>query len=216
MWRVLSLRRTGMVRARSESAMIRRPLDTDLCRAAPRRGERGVTLIELAIVVTIIGILAVLAVVGYTRMIRASKITEATEMVNAIKLAQEQYHAETGAYANVSASLATGDLYPAATPGAFKTVCGAQCPTCADPDAWKRLPVHTSGALLYGYATVAGAQGAALPATPIAAVTLPAASAMTSDWFIVVAKGDQDGNGVFATVMGVSWTRDLFIDKDTE
>lgn len=180
------------------------------------RAQRGLTLVELAVVVTIIGILAVLAVAGYSRLIRASKVTEATEMVNAIKLAQEQYHAETGSYANVSASLNNGDLYPAATPGAFKTVWGGTCSTCSDPDAWKKLPVHASGALLYAYATVAGAQGAALPATPIAAITLPAASAMTSDWFIVVAKGDQDGNGVFATVMGVSWTRDLFVDKDTE
>lgn len=181
-----------------------------------RSGQRGLTLIELAVVVTIIGILSVLAMVGYQRFIKASKITEATEMVNAIKLAQEQYHAETGSYANVSASLNVGDLYPAATPGAFKTVWGGTCATCSDTNAWKRLPVHASGALLYGYATVSGAVGAALPASPIASVTFPASSAMTSDWFVVVARGDQDGNGVFATVMGVSWTRDLFTDKDTE
>ncbi len=185
-------------------------------RTARRAGRAGFTLIELAVVVTIIGILALLAVAGYTRLIRASHVTEATEMVNAIKLAQEQYHAETGSYANISASLNVGDLYPAATPGAFKTIWGGTCASCPDPDAWKRLPVHATGALLYGYATVAGAQGAALPATPISQVTLPAASAMTSDWFIVVGRGDQDGNGVFATVMGVSWTRDLFVDKDTE
>jgi type IV pilus assembly protein PilA len=185
-------------------------------RSRYRASKRGFTLIELAVVVTIIGILALLAVAGYSRLIKASHITEATEMVNAIKLAQEQYHAETGSYANVSASLNVGDTYPAATPGQFKTVWGGTCSTCSDPDAWKRLPVHASGALLYGYATVAGPQGAALPATPISSITLPAASAMTSDWFIIVAKGDQDGNGVFATVMGVSWTRDLFTDKDTE
>lgn len=181
-----------------------------------RASQRGLTLVELAVVVTIIGILSVLAVVGYTRYIRAAKISEATEMVNVIKLAQEQYHAETGSYANVSASLGVGDLYPAATPGAFKTVWGGTCATCPDTDAWKRLPVHASGPVLYGYATVAGAQGANLPASPIAGITFPAANAMTSDWFVVVAKGDQDGNGVFATVMGVSWTRDLFLDKDTE
>ena len=181
-----------------------------------RRSRRGFTLVELAVVVTIIGILAVLAVAGFTRMIKASHISEATEMVNAIKLAQEQYHAEAGSYANVSNSLNPGDLYPAATPGRFKTAWGGLCATCADTSAWKRLPVHSDGPLLYGYATVSGAQGAALPAVPVAGMTFPAANTLTSDWFVVVARGDQDGNSVFASVVGVSWQRDLFIDKDSE
>jgi hypothetical protein len=150
-------------------------------------------------------------------MVKSSHISEATEMVNAIKLAQEQFHAETGAYSNVSASLDPGDLYPAATPGMFKTSWGGTCATCAaGTDAWKRMPVHADGPLLYGYATVAGAQGAALPAAPAPGMTFPATAALTSDWFVVVARGDQDGNSVFSTVVGVSWQRELFIDKDTE
>ena len=185
-------------------------------RSSRRRSQGGVTLIELSVVVAIIGILAFLAVAGYRTLVRSSHISEATEMVNAIKLAQEQFHAETGAYANVSASLDPGDLYPAATPGKFKTAWGGVCATCPDTSAWKRMPVHADGPLLYGYATVAGAQGAALPAAPVAAVTFPAANALTSDWFVVVARGDQDGNSIFSTVVGVSWQRDLFIDKDAE
>ena len=181
-----------------------------------RRARRGFTLVELMVVVTIISILAFLAVAGYSRMVKSSHISEATEMVNAIKLAQEQFHAETGSYSNISASLNPGDLYPAATPGSFKTSWGAVCATCSDTTAWQRLPVHASGPLLYGYATVAGAQGAALPGVPVTGMTFPAANALTSDWFVVVARGDQDGNGIFATVVGVSWQRDLFIDKDSE
>src|SRR5678809_1305540 len=76
------------------------------------RRARGFTLVELAVVVTIIGILAMLAVAGYRRLVTSSHTTEATEMVNAIKVAQESYHAETGQYANVSAGLGLGSLYP--------------------------------------------------------------------------------------------------------
>src|SRR4051794_32636669 len=115
------------------------------------RRARGFTLVELAVVVTIIGILAVLAVAGYRRLITSSHTTEATEMVNAIKVAQETYHAETGQYANVSAGLGLGNLYPAATPVTTSAVVwGGTCGTCSDPAAWQKFPVHASGAMRFG------------------------------------------------------------------
>jgi type IV pilus assembly protein PilA len=181
------------------------------------RRERGFTLVELAVVVTIIGILAVLAVAGYRRLVTSSHTTEATEMVNAIKVAQETYHAETGQYANVSAGLGLGNLYPAATPVMASAVAwGGTCATCPDPAAWQKLPVKASGPMRFGYATMAGALSTALPAAPVAAVTFPANTALTGDWFVVNAMGDMDGNNVYCSVVGVSWQRDLYIDKDGE
>ena len=73
-------------------------------RQRDRRRSEGFTLVELAVVVTIVGVLAVLAVVGYRRLITSAHLTEATGMVNGIRVAQESYHAETGVYATIGTS----------------------------------------------------------------------------------------------------------------
>ena len=183
----------------------------------PRLHLRGFTLVELAVVVTIIGILAVLAVAGYKKLVTSSKNTEATEMVNAIKVAQESYHAETGQYANISSALGLGSLYPQATPNTTTgTVWGGACTVCADPTAWQKLPVHASGAMRFGYATMAGPMSQALPPPPVSTVTFPSNSQLTGDWYVISAMGDTDANGIYCTVVGVSWQKDLYIDKDGE
>ncbi len=182
-----------------------------------RRSTRGFTLVELAVVVTIIGILAMLAVAGYRKLVTSSHATEATEMVNAIKVAQETNHAETGQYANISSGLGLGNLYPLATPTSkLATAWGGACGSCADTTAWNKLPVHASGPVRFGYATVSGAVGAALPTSPVAGMTFPAANQLTSDWFVVSAMGDMDGNNVYCTVVGVSWQRELYVDQEGE
>ncbi len=182
-----------------------------------RTASRGFTLVELAVVVAIIGILAVLAVAGYRRLVTSSHTTEATEMVNAIKVAQETYHAETGQYANISASLGLGSLYPQATPDSkTATAWGGTCSVCTDQTGWQKLPVHASGPVRFGYATMAGTVAQPLPAAPVAAVTFPTNTQLTGDWYVVSAMGDMDGNSVYCTVVGVSWQRDLYVDKDGE
>lgn len=179
--------------------------------------SRGFTLVELAVVVTIIGILAVLAVAGYRKLVTSSHTTEATEMVNAIKVAQETYHAETGQYANISASLGLGSLYPQATPTSTSaTAWGATCSVCLDQQGWQKLPVHASGVVRFGYATVAGTVAQQLPAPPVANVTFPTNAQLSGDWFVISAMGDMDGNNVYCTVVGVSWQRELYVDKDGE
>src|ERR1700722_10652837 len=78
------------------------------------RRSPGFTLIELMIVVVIVGILATLAVVGYRKLVQSSHVSEATGMVQSIRVAQESYHSETQQYANVSNDLQS--YYPLAVP----------------------------------------------------------------------------------------------------
>jgi prepilin-type N-terminal cleavage/methylation domain-containing protein len=117
------------------------------------RSARGFSLIEMMATVVIVGILATVAVVGYKRWVRSAKVAEANSIITGIAAAQETYKAETGVYLNVSGTL--DNLYPAQTPGAFKTEWGGPCSTCLTP--WSRLSFQPHGAVTYGYATVASA-----------------------------------------------------------
>jgi prepilin-type N-terminal cleavage/methylation domain-containing protein len=61
--------------------------------------KKGVTLIELLIVIAIIGILAVIAVPAYIGQQRNAARTEAYSNLDNLRLLEEQYFAENGRYA---------------------------------------------------------------------------------------------------------------------
>jgi type IV pilus assembly protein PilA len=185
------------------------------------RAGRGFTLIELMIVVAIVAILAVLAVVGYRKLVLSAHTSEATEMIQAIRTAQEAYHAETQIYVSTAPTPVTG-LYPNAAPNNMKTgwgggISGPCLPPAASVNCWSVLPLHVDSAVMYGYATVGGAAGTPLPALPLingATIAVPPTTPM--DWYIIGAVGDVDNNGSKTTVIGTSITNDLFIDNEGE
>jgi type IV pilus assembly protein PilA len=180
--------------------------------------RRGFTLIELMIVVVIVAVLATLAVVGYRKMILASHVSEATGMVQSIRVAQEEYFSETRQYANISTSLTT--YYPQGNPSytvgvtAWGAACGGACTANMD---WSMLPVHVDGPVMFGYATVAGPPGQAPAPASVTVngktVTFP--SSPQTDWFIVAATCDLDGNGTPNTsVYTTSWQNSVLIDHE--
>jgi type IV pilus assembly protein PilA len=190
-----------------------------------RHATRAFTLVEMMIVVAIVSILAMLAVVGYRKLIMSAHTTEATQMVQSIRTAQEAYHAETQTYVSTTTSLtATGGLFPAWNPG-HKTAWGgpAMIGPCNPPTAsitcWSALPIHVDSALMFSYGTIGGVAGsAAFPTLPTingATIGLPAATP-AADWYFISAVGDTDANNVSCTVIGTSFTNDLFVDKDGE
>jgi type IV pilus assembly protein PilA len=174
---------------------------------------RGFTLVELMIVVAIVGVLATLAVVGYRKLVNSSHTAEATHVIQAIRVAQESYHAEAGTYASISSSLT--NFCPSGHAPATKVPWE---PGCGAGDVkWSALSVQTDGPVLFGYATMAGRAGATLPALPSGmGTTPPLGGAPSTDWFIVSAQADIDNNSVPCTVIGASWTNALFIDRDGE
>ncbi len=179
-----------------------------------RARESAFTLIEMMIVVVIVGVLATLAVVGYRKIIQSSHVSEATNTVQSIRVAQEAYHAETQQYANVSLDIVTS-WYPSATPTrTLVSMWGGPCATCTQPTGWSTLPLHIDGPVMFGYATKAGAATDpipnALPAGMTATLTQP-----TTDWFVVAATCDIDGNGTPNTsVLTTSWSNQVITSNE--
>jgi type IV pilus assembly protein PilA len=200
--------------------------------------QAGFTLVELMIVVVIVGVLAVIAVVGFRKLVGQAHTTEATQMVQAIRVAQESFHAETGSYADISASLCVSgvtcpDFYPQAslgvtTVGDFKAPWGVHCTTCTFAATWDQLPVHTQGAVLYGYSTIAGTASTAHSLASTNGVTVPSPllvgsgssqisvsssfpNGVPSDWYLISAVGDEDSDAQPCVVLGSSFTADLAV-----
>jgi prepilin-type N-terminal cleavage/methylation domain-containing protein len=182
-------------------------------RAKPR--PRGFTLIEMMIVVVIVGIHATLAVVGYRRLITSSHVSEAMNMVQSIRVAQEGYQSDTMQYANISHSLTS--YYPQASPtGQLMTAWGAPCSTqCQSNMDWSMLPLHVDGPVLFGYATVAGGPTVApVPASvTVDGQPLVFPATPTTGWYIIAANCDLDGRGApNTTVYTTSWANQVYVD----
>jgi type IV pilus assembly protein PilA len=186
-------------------------------RRRARLHARGFTLIELSVVVVVVGILAVLAILGYRRYTATARSAEAKHVTSGIRMAQEAYKTEKGIYAAVSSN--DTSYYPAATPGKFVTAWGGPCGNCAsgDPNGWKRLAVSPGEPVMFGYATVAnigGVGGGVGVGAPMIAGVMPLAA--TDPFYVTVAWGDTDGNGIPCKVLSYSTSNVLVVQSEGE
>ncbi len=184
-----------------------------------KRHTRGFTLVELMIVVVIVGVLATLAVVGYRKLVQSSHVSEATGMVQNIRVAQEAYHSETQQYANVSSDT-TSSWYPAASVYQRVTAWGAPCTKCTAVD-WSMLPLHVDGPVLFGYETTAGSANTQMNPASVTingsnVISFSAAgTASATDWYFIAAEADLDGDtSTHTDVYGTSQTNQLFVSNE--
>jgi type IV pilus assembly protein PilE len=78
--------------------------------------QKGITLIELMIVVAIIGILVSVAYPAYTQQVQKSRRADCTGALAGLANAMERYFTANNTYVGASLGNATGNIYPAVCP----------------------------------------------------------------------------------------------------
>ncbi len=146
-----------------------------------RAQQRGMTLIELMIVVVILSVLSLVAMSAYERYIYSARNAEAVQMLGAVRVAQETYFESFGQYCGSS----TVAVWPTSVPFSVKL----PWDTPPEGNAWRDLGLKTPGQVWFQYQLSAGAKNGS------SSIFLDT----TKPWFWARAVGDFDGNGAQST-----------------
>jgi len=176
-----------------------------------RTAERGFTMAELMAVVAIVGILSLVATTSYRKFVLHSKTAEVLTMFANIKVAEEAYKDETFQYLGPSGKTLV-DYYPANNkPGQQKMNFAGGGTGAKD---WQTLAVQGNAPVLFVYALAAGSATDPVPSlgSEITVTNWPATIA--APWYVVKAKADLGGNGVFTVFAASSFSGDLYSAND--
>lgn len=176
-----------------------------------RDRSAGFSLMELMTVVVIVGVLSALAVPTFSNYIYKSRATEATEFLGVIRLREEAYRSEFGAYCPTLtdaqnpmdvASLDTkANLVP--DPSTTQREVKPFNPTTE----WRQLGARPSGMVRFGYGVAAGPP-TNLPPVALGFQTRP------DFWFVARAMGDLDADGEYVIFETYSASKGIYIGDD--
>ncbi len=162
--------------------------------------SRGMTLIELMIVVVIVGVLSVLAVTGYRKYTLQARNAEAHNFLGVIRASQEAYYQAFGRYCGTVAE----QVWPAEMPAQQKLDWGQPA------GAWRDLGVKSPGQVWFQYGLKAG-----LAADAVDGAAFPGGQPV-GPWYQVQARGDFDRDGNTSTFEVTSATSSIFIRNENE
>jgi prepilin-type N-terminal cleavage/methylation domain-containing protein len=169
--------------------------------------QSGFTLMELMTVVVIVGVLSAMAIPTFSDYLYKSRATEATEFLGVIRLREEAYRAEFGAYcptipvASGPTTVTTLDTLSNLNPNPSTTrkesVFWTPTPT------WQQLGASPSGAVRFGYGVVAG--------DPSNMPTGLGFQARPDFWWVGRAVGDLDGDNTYGMFETYSASKGIYI-----
>jgi len=162
------------------------------------------------VVVALVAILAMVGIAAFRKEVSASKASEVTAVIQALRSAQEAYRAEHQQYLDISGLNA---WYPTATFGSTAIPWSANYDTHTNGAKFKALGAAVQHRVQYRYLVNAGAAGATLP-TPI--VSMPAWPAVGDPWYVIQARADVDSDGVYSNAIATSFNGEIFLNNEGE
>jgi type IV pilus assembly protein PilA len=181
---------------------------------ARRRRQQGFTLVELLIVVAMIGVMSTLAMVGYRKYLYSAQSSEAKNVIQMIRGAQEAYKAEMLQYLTVSTNLTT--YYPNTSPNDVRY--SWVYPSHTDYPNWKQLNVNPDAPVRFGYACIAGIAptNAMVSLTEFHPAIVPPGLNSGTAWYEIQAKNDHNANSVYAVFASTSLSGEILSENETE